>query len=79
MTSWAQIEVECYSGHTYAQQPRALTWRGERHEVKSVVRAWRSPDGPHFLVETDEGVVVALHYDEARDEWHIEEKRRANV
>ena len=30
------LQVECYSGHTYAQEPRAFVWQGRR-----------LPGGPH--------------------------------
>ncbi|MEJ2560866.1 MAG: hypothetical protein P8186_32525 [Anaerolineae bacterium] len=45
------VEVECYSGYTYAQEPRAVEWKGQRYEVKRIVKRWRTPQGPHFRVE----------------------------
>jgi hypothetical protein len=45
------VEVECYSGYTYAQEPRAIVWHGQRYEVKRIVKRWRTPQGPHFRVE----------------------------
>jgi hypothetical protein len=45
------IQVECYSGYTYAQEPRAFTWRGQRYEVERVIKRWRTPQGPGFRVE----------------------------
>ena len=68
-----ELTVECYSGYTYAQEPRAFTWRGRRYVVQAVERAWRTPEGPHFLVRTEEGVFFELGYDEAKDEWHLKE------
>jgi hypothetical protein len=44
-------KVECYSGYTYAQEPRAFEWDGERYEVVRVVKRWRTPTGPVFCVE----------------------------
>lgn len=61
--------VECYSGHCYAQEPRAFTWRGERHVVAVVERVWRTPAGPHFRVQTQDGTRFELAYDERTDRW----------
>ncbi|MFQ6059457.1 MAG: aminotransferase class I/II-fold pyridoxal phosphate-dependent enzyme [Anaerolineae bacterium] len=65
------IEVECYSGYTYAQEPRAFTWRGERHVVQAVERVWRTPEGIRFRVRTEGGDICDLGYDERGDEWRI--------
>jgi hypothetical protein len=66
-----ELIVECYSGHTYAQEPRAFTWHGQRHVVQTVKRAWRAPAGLHFLVRTERGGFVELVYDEAEDVWSV--------
>ena len=68
--------VECYSGHTYAQEPRAFTWRGRRYVVQAVERTWRTPQGPHFLVKTEDGHTCELAYDEVRDAWSSQEVGR---
>jgi aminotransferase len=63
--------VECYSGHTYAQEPRALTWEGHRYLVAEVEARWRTPDGPAFRVRTESGERFELHYYESADAWHL--------
>lgn len=68
-----ELIVECYSGHTYAQEPRAFSWQGRRYAVQAVERAWRTPEGPHFWVKTEEGGTYELAYDEAEDEWNLKE------
>jgi hypothetical protein len=68
-----ELIVECYSGHTYAQEPRAFFWQGKRHVVQSVERMWRTPEGPHFLVCTEEGGFFELAYDETKDVWSVRE------
>lgn len=65
------VRVECYSGHSYAQEPRAFTWQGERRAVAAVERAWRTPAGPHFRVRTEDGARFELAYDERADEWEL--------
>ena len=63
------VHVECYSGYTYAQEPRAIVWRGFRVPVLRVVSAWRTPDGPAFRVYLNGGAWVELHFDEYRNQW----------
>ena len=71
------IRVECYSGHTYAQEPRAFEWEGRRYQVERVVKRWRTPAGPCFRVEVA-GIpnlqplisnFVDLTYLESTDQW----------
>jgi hypothetical protein len=65
------LSVECYSGHTYAQEPRALTWEGCRYLVTEVEARWRTPDGPVFRVRTEPENRFDLHYHELVDQWTI--------
>ena len=64
--------VECHSGYTYAQEPRAFIWQGQRHTVTCVERHWRTPAGPVFRVRTTNGCRFTLAYDEANDSWDIQ-------
>jgi len=66
-----ELTVECYSGHTYAQEPRAFVWQGRRHVVQKVERAWRAPKGPRFRVVTDNGDSYELAYNEQADTWSL--------
>ena len=73
--SMSADSVECYSGHTYAQEPRALTWQGRHFVIDLVEARWRTPEGPAFSVQTGTGERFKLHYDEVDDRWTIEEQR----
>jgi len=66
-----EIIVECYSGHTYAQEPRAFVWQSRRHVVQKVERVWRTPEGPHFRVITNDGDRYELAYNEQADAWSL--------
>mgnify|MGYP005833642941 CR=1 FL=1 len=66
--SW---QVECYSGHTYAQEPRALTHEGCRYHVVEVERRWLTPHGPRFRVRTETGERFLLMYDTTTDSWQV--------
>jgi hypothetical protein len=63
--------VECYSGHTYAQEPRAFSWQGRCFDVARIEQRWRTPHGPSFALRTKAGERFELHYDELRDRWVI--------
>lgn len=65
------IHVECYSGHTYAQEPRMIVWHGFRVPVVKIQRAWRTPIGPAFRVSLETGIVVDLFFDESNNRWLI--------
>ena len=73
------IQVECYSGYTYAQEPRAFTWRGQRYEIERVVKRWRTPQGPGFRVQVAEAFdlqpplsrLIDLSYSEIEDVWTL--------
>jgi hypothetical protein len=63
--------VECYSGHTYAQEPRTFIWEGHRHPVSLVEQRWRTPDGPAFRVRSESGARFDLHYHELEAQWTV--------
>jgi hypothetical protein len=65
------VQVECHSGHAYAQEPRAIVRPGGRLEVANILRRWRTPQGPVFRVLLSDGSVGNLAYDESRDQWSI--------
>lgn len=66
--------VECYSGHTYAQEPRAFWLEGRRRIVTRVRRRWREPRGPCFEVVADDARDYVLAYHEATDCWLVSAK-----
>ena len=66
-------EVRCYSGHTYAQEPRAFILEGVEFEVVSVEKAWQEPGERHFLVRTGDNKLFQLCYNEAEERWSLTE------
>ncbi len=74
MTEAEQGHVECYSGHTYAQEPRAVVWGARRYPVVEVEARWRTPTGPAFRVRTESGAQFELHYHQLEDRWTIDER-----
>ncbi len=71
MAEFDLCQVECYSGHTYAQEPRAVILHGHRYPVSAVLERWRTPRGPAFSVETETGERLEVHYAELDDTWRV--------
>lgn len=67
--------VKCYSGHTYAQEPRSFEWQGVTYEVE-VIRAWQEPGERHFLVKTGDNKFFQLCYNEGEEHWSLTEDVR---
>jgi hypothetical protein len=68
----AEAAVSCYSGYTFAQEPRAILWEGRRYEVERVEQRWRTPDGPGFRVEVEQGMSFDIQYHELEDRWSVD-------
>ena len=65
------VVVECHSGHTYADHPKAFYQDDERLEVETIEAEWRRPEGKYFRVKTKNGSIFELIYDETTDCWQI--------
>jgi len=63
------LQVNSYSGHTYAERPASFLWQGREHKVKDIEKAWQEPGKRLFKVITDEGKLFELCYNEADDQW----------
>ena len=67
------LVVRCYSGHTYAEEPRSFEWGGVKYEVEAIEKAWREPSERHFLVRTGDNKRFQLCYNEAMEKWTLAE------
>jgi hypothetical protein len=63
--------VECYAGSRYPERPQAFIWDGQRLEVATIVRQWRTPAGPVFDVSTTDSRRFLLSFAEAADAWQV--------
>lgn len=63
--------VDCYSGHTYAQRPRAFRWQDENYDIDAVISEEHTPWGKRFLVKTYQGKLFKLEYIIDQDLWQI--------
>jgi hypothetical protein len=67
------VAVECHSGHTYAERPKAFYLDDVRLEVEIILAEWRCQAGKHFRIKTKNGSVFELVYDENNDIWQVKE------
>jgi hypothetical protein len=67
------LTVRCYSGHTYADEPRSFTLDEVEHEVVSIEKSWREPGQKCFLVKTGDSKLFQLCYNEAKGFWSASE------
>ena len=68
------IQVQCYSGYTYAGHPVSFIWQGLAYEISETEREWREPGKKCFLVRTENDRLFELCYKEQEDIWTIVEK-----
>jgi hypothetical protein len=70
--------VRCYSGHTFADEPRSFVWQGDEYAATLVEerrRVLQSATGmvtTTFAVTTEQGRRFCLSYDEEQDTWSVE-------
>ncbi|MFC1972043.1 hypothetical protein ACFLVE_01385 [Chloroflexota bacterium] len=67
------LEVNCYSGHTYAEEPRSFQWQGIEYEVAEIEKTWHEPGKKFFLVQTGDSKYCQLCYNELEKTWTIAE------
>ncbi len=71
------LEVKCYSGHTYAEEPRSFLWEGKEYEVEEIEKAWVEPGKRYFYVRTRDNKLFKLCYNETEDQWSLTELARS--
>ncbi len=64
------LEVESYSGISYAERPVSFRWQSRGHVVAEVEKSWIEPGERHFKIRTTEGLRFHLVY-EAMDRWSL--------
>ena len=65
------LKVRCYSGHTYAEEPRSFEWEGVKYEVEEIEKTWVEPGERYFQVKTRDNKRFKLCYDERGDQWSL--------
>ncbi|MFC2009622.1 hypothetical protein ACFLT3_01695 [Chloroflexota bacterium] len=70
------VQVQCYSGHTYAERPTSFIYWGEVYEVEKTEKQWREPGMRYFQVITGDRNFFELCYNECNDDWSVKELGR---
>jgi len=65
------IQVQCFSGYTYADRPDSFVYQQQTYKVDWIEREWREPGEMHFRVCTEDSKSFELCYNEQIDEWSI--------
>ena len=73
----AELEVSCYSGHTYAERPRSFVWQGVDYEVTEIEKIWQQPGERCFQVSTSDNRRFNLCYNETQHQWSLTEVARS--
>ena len=71
------LTVNCYSGHTYAEEPRSFLWEGIDYEVVEIEKAWHEPGMRYFQVRTRDNKLFKLIYNEIEKRWSLIELLRS--
>jgi hypothetical protein len=74
------IEVEAYSGYKYPEAPRAFIYQGKRYLILKVEKSWYEEKMKEkrrkifFQVRTEDNRLWKISYQEAINQWFIEQK-----
>jgi hypothetical protein len=63
--------VECHSGFDYAEYPVAFHWEGQRIKIETIIAEWRTPEQKIFRIQTEDGGIFKLVYDQTLDAWDV--------
>ena len=67
------VEVRCYSGHTYAERPESFRWKGAEYLVTRIEKSWKEPGEKYFQVSAGDNKRFRLCYNETEREWAVVE------
>jgi len=68
------LNVNCYSGYTYAERPESFLWGGMECQVAEIEKSWQEPGERHFIVRTKDHKLFKLSYNESNQQWMIIEQ-----
>lgn len=66
-----ELQVECYSGHEYAQRPVAFWWQQERFEVSELLAEMNLPAAKRFVLKTRDQRRWVIKYRMDLDAWFL--------
>src|SRR5262252_6779803 len=66
------IHVDAFSGYKASERPRQFTLAEEIYEIDAALDQWYEPSVVYFKVQSNEGKVYFLRYEEPEDEWTLQ-------
>jgi len=63
--------VRCHAGWQYPEYPQSVFWDGQWHQVHSVLKQWRDPQGYYYWVQCKDEVTLELFFDISKDAWQL--------
>jgi hypothetical protein len=66
------VYVDAYSGFKANERPLQFVLDDEIYEIAAVLDQWYEPSVVYFKVQSNEGKVYLLRYDEPEDEWTLQ-------
>jgi len=67
------LQVNCYSGYTYAERPKSFLWEGVEYDIEEIEKEWLEPGERHFQVRTGGNKLFQLCYNEIYNQWSLTE------
>lgn len=74
--SWNRTAVRCMSSYKLNERPLSFLVDESEIEVRNILDSWREPDHLYFKVETKDGRVYDLRYNDHEDVWQVRESGR---
>ncbi len=71
------LEVRCYSGHTYAERPESFRWQDVEYQVQEIEGTWQEPGKRCFRVRVGGNKRFKLCYNVAEGRWSLTELVRS--
>ncbi|MBE0481349.1 MAG: hypothetical protein IBX68_10260 [Dehalococcoidia bacterium] len=71
LKSKLDVDVKCYSGHSYAERPLSFTLGGREYAIKAIEKEWREPGEKHFRVVIITDLSLELCYYEESGRWSL--------
>ena len=66
------VYVDGYSGYKANERPCQFTLDEEIYEIDAVLDQWYEPSAIYFKVQSTEGKIYLLRYDEDTNEWILQ-------
>ena len=66
------IHVDAHSAYKANEHPGQFVLDEEIYEIAAVLEQWYEPSAMYFKVQSNEGKIYLLQYDENADEWRLQ-------